>query len=140
MKIKMLVVCLLAIACVIFTVYMPKPTPSSDIIEITAIDIWHEFDNDRGGATQKYDGKTIALTGEVSEIAESYMGYPCILLDHGADSIPTGIFCFFPTESTDVVLNVNIGETVTIQGVCSIPIHIAGEYAPFITIKDSSLI
>ena len=116
-------------------------TPAQDgndlsVIEISAENLWQEFESDRDAAKDKFDGCILAITGSVAEISESFMGQPCILLENGIDSIPDGIFCFFPSN-TDLN-GTELGDIITINGTCSVGIHVAGDDTPFISINDAS--
>lgn len=110
---------------------------SSEAVEISAEDLWSEFVSDKKAASARFEGNRVIVTGSVAEIAEAFMGRPCILLENGVVSIPDGIFCLFPQEFD--VTAYNIGDVVTISGRCSVGIHIAGEDVPFIFIKEASV-
>lgn len=131
---------ILLVLCACILAYMPltasKDNPS-DAVEISAEDLWDEFVSDKKAASVRFEGSRVVVTGSVAEIAEAFMGYPCILLENGVVSIPDGIFCFFPQEFD--VTAYNIGDVITVSGWCSVAIHIAGEDVPFISIEDASI-
>ena len=133
-SIILLVLCACILAYMLLTA--PKDNPS-DVVEISAEDLWSEFVSDKKATSARFDGSRVAVTGSVAEIAEAFMGYPCILLENGVVSIPDGIFCFFPQEFD--VTAYNIGDVITVSGRCSVGTHIAGEDVPFITIREASV-
>ena len=115
-------------------------TTEPDPLEITATELWSEFRQNGSNSKAKYDGTLLIISGQVAEVSESFMGQPCILLENGEDSVPDGIFCFFPVQSAESVVSVEVGNSVTVLGVCSVAVHIAGEKTPFISIESASFI
>lgn len=134
-----LVICLLLL---LVSAWLYIDTGSKNTAEVqlssTVSDLWSEFGNDDEAAKNKYDGKFVIVTGKISELEKSFMGSPCILLDHGADVIPTGIFFFFQ-DGFDVY-KYNVGDTVKIAGTCSVPVHLAGENNPYIFFYESEVL
>lgn len=103
----------------------PKSEDSYKTIEITAEDLWDTYKYDRTYAEATLDDKTLSLTGIIADITEQFMGYPCILLENGEDTIPDGIFVMFP-DGFDV-FQYSVGEEITVIGRCSPAIHLAGD-------------
>lgn len=103
----------------------PSSEDAYQEIEINAEDLWDTFKYDRTYAEAALDDKTLSLTGIIADITEQFMGYPCILLENGEDTIPDGIFVMFP-EGFDV-FQYSIGEEITVIGRCSPAIHLAGD-------------
>lgn len=117
----------------------PKSEDTYKIIEITAEDLWDKYKYDRTYAEATLDDKTLSLTGIIADITEQFMGYPCILLENGEDTIPDGIFVMFP-DGFDV-FQYSIGEEITIMGRCSPTIHLAGDDTNptiFIYVEDTN--
>lgn len=106
-------------------------------IEVSAPDMWQEFLDDSAGAEKKYGGKTVTLTGSVSEIAESFMGSPCVLLENNSEKPPAGIFCFFSDLSS--LSGLSVEDEVTIVGTLNIGVDIYGDEAPYIFIESDSI-
>jgi hypothetical protein len=109
-----------------------------NVIETSAEDMWIEFVDNRDSAEKKFDGADIVLTGTISEVSESFMGKPCILLENGADSIPDGIFCFF--DDVTVLSRVSIGDNISVEGVCSLGSEIWGNDSLFIFVECTLLV
>lgn len=110
---------------------------ASEAIKVSAEGMWSEFAADMDAAAKQFDGSLVTVTGMIAEVHEMFMGFPCILLENGVDSIPDGIFCYFPEGFN--VHNYSVGETITVTGVCSLAIHVAGEETPFISIKNAEI-
>lgn len=128
----------LLIASVVISGCSPiGPSRESEAIEVSAELMWSEFAADMDAATKQFDGSLVTVTGMIAEVHETFMGSPCILLENGVDSIPEGIFCYFPKEFN--VHNYSAGETITVTGVCSLAIHVAGKETPFISIKNAEI-
>lgn len=112
------------------------PLNTDTPIEITAENLWTEFVSDQDAAKKRFDGSQVSVTGMVAETAKVFMGKPCILLENGVVSTPDGIFCYFPDDFD--ITQYKIGETITVLGICSLAVHIAGEDTPFISIDCAS--
>ena len=112
---------------------------SKAAIQVSAEDLWSEFKHNRDSALYAYDGREIVVSGEIAESPGIFMQQPCIILENGEDCIPDGIFCMFP-EGYDVE-SYNVGETISVQGRCSLAMHLAGDDTnPFIFIYDSCVL
>lgn len=129
------VVLVFAIVFILNTTH--KSIPASEIA-LTAEDLWSTFTSDRNLAKAQYGGKTISLTGKIAEVTDAFMGKPCILLENGVDSIPDGIFCFFPPDFN--ISGYSAGDIITISGECSVALHVAGDDTPFISLRDSKVV
>lgn len=123
---------------IVFILNPPHKSVQTSEIALTAEDLWSAFTSDRNAAEAQYGGETISLTGEIAEVSDAFMGKPCILLENGADSIPDGIFCFFPPNFD--VSDYSDGDTITVSGECSIALHIAGDDTPFISLRNSKIV
>lgn len=116
-----------------------KIPENSAPIEISAVDLWNFFIEDKDTAKNRFDGQLIFVSGSVAEVSDAFMGSPCVLLENGIDSIPDGIFCLFPENSLDQVIGLEFGEDITVQGTCSVGIPLEGEGMPYIFINNAML-
>lgn len=107
-------------------------------IFVTAEQLWTDIKHGDASSLSKYEGKRITVTGIVAESASQFLGSPCILLENGVDSIPDGIFCMFFDDAA--IGEYNIGQSITVCGVCSLGTHIAGDDTnPYIFIKEAQI-
>lgn len=79
---------------------------------VTVDTILNDFQNDSANASEKYSGKVVAVTGQVSSIEESYV----IISAYDDDNLLYGVWCYM--ANLDELKNFKVGETVTIEGVC----------------------
>lgn len=100
-------------------------TDYSSPVEITSERLWEEFCIDKKTASSVYENNLLSVSGIIAEIIDNFLGYPCILLENGVDSIPDGIFIMFP-DGFDV-FQYHIGEEITVVGRCSLAVHVAGD-------------
>jgi hypothetical protein len=95
-------------------------TSAPEYIEITAQQLYDEYDNNEIAADQKYKDRTLKVTGYISNIGEDILGDPYITLT-GSKYGFSGVHCTFP--DTDVARNIlagyNTGDLVTIKGKCT---------------------
>ncbi len=92
--------------------------PKISYIEITANDLWNAFDENEINAEQKYNGKTIRVTGIISDInsAETFVNANVLLL---VDNSYFGcVQCNFDSKNATVLADLHKGESVTIEGTC----------------------
>ena len=140
MKQKILII--LSIFFVLLVVYFftfANTKDEPDKIEISAVDLWKEFDYNADAATQKFQGASLLVSGTISEISDNFMGSPCILLENGVDTIPAGIFCFLLKSDADYMLNLNVGDEIAIIGTCNVALNFSESSSPFISIEDASI-
>ena len=126
-------VCALIFADLIFDI-KDFSLRSAQSFEISAEILWDEAVANELKAKQTYDGNAIVVTGVVAEKAASFMGKPCIVLENGADSIPDGIFCYMQTS--EMLSECDIGNEITVAGICSFGVTFAGENMPYIFLDD----
>jgi hypothetical protein len=87
---------------------------------LTNSEIVSEYLKDRQSADNKYlaadgDSKILEVTGTVNKISENYNDQKVILLKEEGDH--AGVSATFTVETNHKVLNLKIGETVTVKGV-----------------------
>lgn len=92
-------------------------TTQTPCIEITASELWNEFDKNEVAAEQTYTGKTVRITGVVNNInSSSTLISANVLLECG--TYYRSIQCNFYAENEASLANLSIGQTVTIEGIC----------------------
>ena len=92
----------------------PEP---EEIISISAVDLYNQFDNNAISAKSTYKGKTIQVTGTIGSIDESIWGTPYVRLN--ADEYGwSSVTCYFASDSVDSLAGLNTGQKVTIKGTC----------------------
>jgi hypothetical protein len=81
-------------------------------IEVSAVDLVKEYQQNEDSANFKFLDKAVQVTGTVSEVAKNQDGQSTVLLS--SEDPMTGVFCTLKDEP-----NLTIGFTVTIKGFCS---------------------
>ena len=91
----------------------------SEIIEITAKELWGAYDENKVSADELYKDKVLAVTGTISDITQDVLTKnPCVVLETGNIVYP--VQCFFDgsEESKDAVAQLADGQEITIVGTC----------------------
>ena len=86
----------------------PVQTPPP-LISVT--EIQREFDANVLTTMDKCEGKYLQLTGQVRKVGQEILGYPYITLKSGENR---GVTCRFPTDLTNRVESVSVGERIVI--------------------------
>ncbi len=92
--------------------------PKITYIEVTANDLWNAFNENEVAAEQKYNGKTVRVTGVISDINSggTFTSANVLLI---VDNTYLGcVQCNFDSENAKVLANLHKGESVTIEGTC----------------------
>lgn len=92
----------------------PEP---EEIISISAVDLYNQFDNNAVAAEAAYKGKTVQVTGVIDSIDKDIWGSPYVSLradEYGWSSIT----CYFSGEHLDSLASLSSGKTVIIRGTC----------------------
>lgn len=90
----------------------PEP---EEVISVSAVDLYNEFDSNAIAAKEKYKDKTIQVTGTVNKIDETVWGNIYVELKSDEYGF-TGVQCFFPQDATSTIASLGAGQTVTIKG------------------------
>ncbi len=94
-------------------------TVESEYIEVSADDIFAEFQENEVAANQKYKGKLVKITGVVNNInaADAFISANILL---SVDSSMFGsVQCNFNSNDSKSLSNVSKGQSVTIIGTCN---------------------
>lgn len=89
---------------------------SGEVIEISAEDLFADYDTNEVAADQKYKGKRLKVTGIIEDFGTD-------ILDDGYITLETGeyflsIQCYFKDSELDKVTKLSKGQTITLIGVC----------------------
>ena len=91
----------------------PEP---EEVITISAIELYNQFDNNKIAAEDAYKGKTIQVSGTIEKIDESW-GIPYVSIradDYGWCTVN----CNFEKEDKSELAGLNSGQKITIKGTC----------------------
>jgi len=110
-------VCILMMVAGCFQV---NPLPNAVDYNVTVDEIVSEFHEDEFAATAKYDNKTIAISGYVTNKDISDSGKPWVGLKEGPGEFDSlvryGVICSFPRSSLSELVSVQKGDHLTIIG------------------------
>lgn len=123
MKIKKIIISILILACIgAFIGYKVYNKPHIDVAEtsadinITANTILEEFSNNETLANSKYLDKIIAVNGEIAAVKiEKEKGIITLKTNDDFGSI----LCHLSTEATKGLSSLNVGQTITVKGICT---------------------
>lgn len=123
MKIKKIIIFILVLGSVgAFIGYKVYNKPHVDVAEtsadinITANKILEEFSEDETLANSKYLEKIIAVKGEIADIKiEKEKGIITLKTNDDFGSI----LCHLSTEATKELDSLNVGQTITVKGICT---------------------
>ena len=99
--------------------FPPPPIPSQEFIEISASQLYQEYDNNEVAAKLKYKAKMLKVTGIIQNIGEDILGDPYVVIVGDEDDW-WGVQCTYPDTPgyRDLLAKFNTGETVTVTGRC----------------------
>ena len=121
MKVKLAIVagCIVICAAIGWYVYNEPHKGVSDVkpdIQITAADLYNDFQRNEASANKKYLNKVIEVTGNVSEV-QNVNGSPIILLSSTGDM--GGVSCQLANNGSNNKNNLKTSTIITIKGKCS---------------------
>ena len=109
-------VCVLMLITGCFRTIFP-PLPPSVNYYVTPDEIVSEFRDDKFAATAKYDGKTISVSGYVSNKDIGDSGNPFVgLKEEPHSDVMKGVVCVFPRSALSELTPIEDGEYLTIIG------------------------
>jgi len=88
------------------------------VYNISAYQLFKEYESNEIAADQKYKGKTLAVDGIVKEIGRDFQGSLYLVLT-GADIRIVGVQCYFSDAHTNALAHVKKGQRITVKGKCS---------------------
>ena len=113
-----LVIVLIGIIGFLTFLYAPKANVNNKkaFQNVTAIDLYSQFDTDEQASNAKYIGKIIAVKGSIGEMEEDENGSTVILLEAGEIG---GVLCTLEKSQTEKGKTLTFGDTITIKGMCT---------------------
>ncbi len=110
-----LVVGVLAIAAFGLYVVFFKPHRSVDderAIQVTAVQLFNDFESDEVNANQRYLDKVVEITGQVADITTDMERHPVVTL--ATDDILFGVRCTLAENQPGL----QTGDTIRVKGIC----------------------
>ena len=98
-----------------FTPIPPVPTPTPVPLEVTAEEIYQDYDSNEVAAKAKYEGRMALITGSISSVTEAGGGYDVKLATDTSFSI-MDIVCKVNKSEIASVITLSEGQEVTILG------------------------
>lgn len=98
----------------------PPAEPVKQVIEVTAVKLAAEYDNNTVAADGKYENQIVRITGTVKDIGKDMLDTSYIILD-GKNSGFVDIQCMFREENEPALSRLSKGQQVTVEG------QVAGE-------------
>jgi len=95
-----------------------QPAPVPQIIEITAAQLYAEYEANEIAADQKYKNKMLKVTGVLSSISKDILGSPYIVLTGGGEYEVWGVQCTFSSAYEPQLAKLTKGQQVTVTGKC----------------------
>jgi len=102
----------------------PAPSPSTTqpaapaVIEISAAQLYEEYEANAIAADQKYKDKMLKVTGVVSSIDKDVLGSPYVVLTGGGEYEVWGVQCTFSSAYEPQLAKLTKGQVVTVTGKC----------------------
>ena len=95
--------------------FTPVPTPTPIPLEVTAEEIYQEYDSNEVAAKAKYAGQTALISGSISSVTEAGGGYDVKLETDEVFSVME-IVCKVDKSHVDSVIVLSEGQQVVIFG------------------------
>lgn len=86
-------------------------------LQMTAAELYRQFDTDESAANTQYLDKVIAVTGRVKEVITDEEGIISVHLENDGEMF--GVVCQLDQLSEHQRTDFPIGETVTLKGICT---------------------
>lgn len=88
---------------------------ADEIINVT--DLIHQFETDEAAATKKFAGKTLLVTGNITEIENQQDTLYNIFL--GDETAIYKVSCLMDIRKKDAFKNISVGKQISIKGICT---------------------
>jgi len=90
-----------------------EPESTSGIIQVTAKQLYADYDANVIAAHNKYKGQVLQVSGTVYEISKDILGDPLIVLDTGHSM--DAIYCHFDKKEESQLVQLAKGQEITVQ-------------------------
>lgn len=91
-------------------------SPSEPPLSITALALANAYEDNEVAADQKYNGKTLLVTGKIGSI-DTILDHTSVTLK-GKDLSIVSVQCFVGDSQKNAVAALHKGQTITVQGTC----------------------
>lgn len=92
----------------------PNTPKAEEYVEVTATDLYNEYQENRLVADDKYDGKILRVSGSISNIGKDILDNPYITL--GTGELIGEIQCMLTGDSVERAKTLQDGQSVVVQG------------------------
>ena len=86
-----------------------------EFIEITAMKLSQEYDDNKVAADAKYEDKFLKVSGVIDDIGKDILDNPYVTLE-GPESMFFGVQCMFPKNDESKLIDLSKGQNVTLTG------------------------
>jgi hypothetical protein len=107
----------IAVLCYVFRGVEKSVESKTAQYTVTSDELFAAFEENETTANEKFLGKIIEVTGEVSSIEKTATGQLVIVLS--VSSPMGGVRCTFETQQEDILKKVSTGTSHTVKGKCS---------------------
>ena len=126
-KAKIIFAVIVGFMCLV--IFMPSDKPASiqeetkeeqvEVINVSAYQLYKEYQDNEIAADQKYENKTVKVSGIIDSIGKEITGKAYVVLK-GSEYSMFGVQCVFPrnVDETDIAL-ISKGESIAVKGVVS---------------------
>ncbi len=104
-----------------------------EYIEITAVELSRDYDNNKVAADAKYEDKDLKITGIINDIGKDIMDTPYVALD-GLETRLFGVQCMFPRNDESQLVDLSKGQSITLIG------KLSGEIIGSVILKNCSIV
>lgn len=91
-------------------------TQADEVIEISAEQLFLDYEENEISADKKYEGKKLKITGKINNIGKDILDDIYITLDTG--HVIISVQCYFAAGEEDKVADLKTGEMITLIGKC----------------------
>ena len=95
--------------------YKESPYLIKADFELSPEELYAAYDANEVSADEKFKGKTIAITGRISDIKKDILDHPYVSFD--TDYLKS-VTCYFSDDASREIAHLRKGETITIIGKC----------------------
>ena len=86
-----------------------------EAVEVSADALLEDYKNNELAADKKYKGKTLRVSGTVSQVTD-VLGQKALSVDNGGEYELNSVYCILKKEQLDKAASLNKGDQVTVVG------------------------
>lgn len=91
-----------------------EPAPAPEVIKVTAVAMYADYEANEVAADQKYEGKEIEVTGTISTIGKDIMDEPYVALKTNSPIFT--VQCMFDKSNADALVTLKENQVITLRG------------------------